>query len=147
MLWCILYIQDSFLWKKFKISIFGGISKFLKLIVFRQILTKFGNFGLIGADSATMVMVDSMPSFERKKRKHHNFCKKCQNLACDGLLESPLNFPSTQKFKKIQLQIGIIIVCPRSLNSIYGSHSLLGVKINLQCFLENFFKMDSIIVC
>jgi hypothetical protein len=35
-----------FFWKKIKISIFGGISKFLKLIVFGQILTKFGNFRL-----------------------------------------------------------------------------------------------------
>jgi succinate-acetate transporter protein len=81
--------------KKIKISIFGGISKFLKLIVFGQILTNFGSFGLFWADSAAMAMADSMPSFERKKRKCHNFCKKCQNLACDGLLESPLNFPST----------------------------------------------------
>jgi hypothetical protein len=31
--------------KKIKISIFGGISKFLKLIVFGQILTRFGSFG------------------------------------------------------------------------------------------------------
>jgi hypothetical protein len=30
---------------KIKISIFGGISKFLKLIVFGQILTRFGSFG------------------------------------------------------------------------------------------------------
>jgi hypothetical protein len=32
---------------KIKISIFGGISKVLKLIVFGQILTKFGGFGQI----------------------------------------------------------------------------------------------------
>jgi hypothetical protein len=31
--------------KNIKISIFGGISKFLKLIVFGQILIKFGSFG------------------------------------------------------------------------------------------------------
>jgi hypothetical protein len=47
-----------------------------------------------------MAMADNMPSFERKKRKHHNFCEKCQNLVCDGLLESPLNFPSTSKVSK-----------------------------------------------
>jgi hypothetical protein len=79
--------------KKIKISIFGGISKFLKLIAFGQVLTKFACFGLFWADSTTMVMVDSMPSYERKKRKP-------QNLACDGLLESLLNFPSTRKLSK-----------------------------------------------
>jgi hypothetical protein len=63
-------------------------------------LTKFGSFGQFWADSAAMAVADSMPSFERKERKCHNFCKKCQNLACDGLLESHLNFPSTKKVSK-----------------------------------------------
>jgi hypothetical protein len=49
MLQCVLYIQDfCFIFKKIKISIFGGISKFLKLIVFGQILTKFGYLGCFG---------------------------------------------------------------------------------------------------
>jgi hypothetical protein len=86
--------------EKIKISIFGGISKFLKLVVSGQILKKIGNFGLFWADSTTMAVADSMPLFESKKKKRHNFCKKCQNLACDGLLESPLNFPSTKKVSK-----------------------------------------------
>jgi hypothetical protein len=43
-------------------------------------------------------------------------------------LESPLNFLSTKKFQKIQLQIGIVVVCLKSLNSIYGTHNPLGVK-------------------
>jgi hypothetical protein len=60
-------------WKKIKISIFGGISNFLKLIVFGQILTKLA----VWADSVAMAGPDNMPSFERKKIKHHNFCKKC----------------------------------------------------------------------
>jgi hypothetical protein len=38
------YIIFFFL-KKLKISIFGGISKFLKQIIFGWILTKFGSFG------------------------------------------------------------------------------------------------------
>jgi hypothetical protein len=65
-------------------------------------LTIFGIFGLFlfWADLAAMAMADSMPSFERKERKCHNFCKKYQNLACDGLLESPLNLPSTKKVSK-----------------------------------------------
>jgi hypothetical protein len=44
----LLHIGFFFL-KKIKISIFGGISKFLKLIVFGQILTKFDSFGLFWA--------------------------------------------------------------------------------------------------
>jgi hypothetical protein len=44
-------------------------------------------------------------------------------------LESPLNFPSTKKkVSKIQLQIGIVVACPKSLNSIYGTHNPLGVN-------------------
>jgi hypothetical protein len=42
--------------KKIKTSSFGGISKFLKLIVFGQILAKFANFGQIWADSPTLAM-------------------------------------------------------------------------------------------
>jgi hypothetical protein len=44
-----------------KISIFGGISKFLKLIVFGQILANFGSFGQFWADLA-----DSMPQLGLK---------------------------------------------------------------------------------
>jgi hypothetical protein len=67
MLGCIFYVHDFILfWKKNKISSFGGISKFVKLIVFGQILTKFGSFGQFWANSTTMAMADSMPSFERK---------------------------------------------------------------------------------
>ena len=39
--------------------------------------------------------------------------------------EFPIHY---KKFFKIQLQIGIVIVCPKSLNSIYGTHNPLGVK-------------------
>jgi succinate-acetate transporter protein len=53
--------------KKIKISIFGGISKFFKQIVFGQILTKFGSFALFWASSAAMAVVHSISSFERKK--------------------------------------------------------------------------------
>jgi hypothetical protein len=47
-----------------------------------------------------MAMAKSIPTFERKNRKLHNFCKKYQNLACNDLLKSPLNFPFTQKVSK-----------------------------------------------
>jgi hypothetical protein len=47
--------------KDTKISIFGGISKFLKLIIFGQILAKFGSFGQFWADSTALTVADSMP--------------------------------------------------------------------------------------
>jgi hypothetical protein len=37
-----------------------------------------------------------------------------------------------KKFQKIQLQIGIVIAYPKSLNSIYGTHNPLEVKIYVQ---------------
>jgi hypothetical protein len=40
-----------------------------------------------------------------------------------------LIFHPPNKFQKIQLQIGIMVVCPKSQNSIYGTHGLLGVKL------------------
>jgi hypothetical protein len=48
--------------KNTEISIFGGISKFLKLIVFGQILANFGSFGQIWADSDALIVADSMPN-------------------------------------------------------------------------------------
>ena len=51
--------------EKLKISIFGGISKFLK-----HILTKFGSLGQFWKYSTAMAKADSMPSFERKKKEN-----------------------------------------------------------------------------
>jgi succinate-acetate transporter protein len=47
--------------KNTKISIFGGISKFFKLIVFGQISTNFGSFGQIWANFVALAVADSMP--------------------------------------------------------------------------------------
>jgi hypothetical protein len=47
MLWCPLYTWKFFFLKKTKIQIFGGISKFLELIVFWQISEVLGSFGQI----------------------------------------------------------------------------------------------------
>jgi hypothetical protein len=52
--------------KNTKISIFGGISKFLKLIVFGQILADFCNFVQIWADLAALTVADSMPQLGLK---------------------------------------------------------------------------------
>jgi hypothetical protein len=45
--------------KNIKIPIFGGISKFPKLIVFGQILTDFGSFGQIWVDSSALLEAGS----------------------------------------------------------------------------------------
>jgi succinate-acetate transporter protein len=56
-----------------KISILGGISKFLKLIVFGQILADFGSFGQFWANFAILAVVDSMPKLRLKSLKPRNF--------------------------------------------------------------------------
>jgi hypothetical protein len=66
--------------KKIIISIFGGVSEFLKLFVFGQILTKLGNFGQFWVDSAVVAMADSMPSFERKKENVITYAKSVRIL-------------------------------------------------------------------
>jgi hypothetical protein len=55
MLWC-PSTHKSFLFKKTKILIFGGISKFLELIV----------FGQIWVDFATLAVADNMPKLGLK---------------------------------------------------------------------------------
>jgi hypothetical protein len=42
----------------------------------------------------------TLPSNEKNYFDHHNSYNKGPNLACNGLLESPLNFPSTKKVSK-----------------------------------------------
>jgi hypothetical protein len=56
-----------------KISIFGVISKFLKLIVFGQILADFGSFGQIWANSVALTVADNMLKLRLKTKKPHNF--------------------------------------------------------------------------
>jgi hypothetical protein len=46
-LWCLIYVWNFLFLKNIKISIFGGISKFLELIIFGQILAILGRFELI----------------------------------------------------------------------------------------------------
>jgi hypothetical protein len=69
MILCPLYTWKAFSLKKTKISIFGGISKFLKLIVFGQIFTILGSFRQFWANLgrlAKLVMVGSMPKLRLK---------------------------------------------------------------------------------
>jgi hypothetical protein len=44
--------------------------------------------------------VAALPSNEKNSFDHHNSYNKGPNLACNGLLESPLNFSSTKKVSK-----------------------------------------------
>jgi hypothetical protein len=41
-----------------------------------------------------------LPSNEKNSSNHHNSYNKGPNLMCNGLLESPLSFPSTKKVLK-----------------------------------------------
>jgi hypothetical protein len=66
MLWCPIYTWKFFFGKETKISIFGGISEFLELIVFGQILA-------VLADFAALAMADSMPEPHLKSYKLDNF--------------------------------------------------------------------------
>jgi hypothetical protein len=81
-----------------------------------------------------MAVADSMLLFEREKRRKSfiTYAKSVKILCIMACWERPLNFPSTKKFQKIQLQIGIVVACPKSLNSIYGIHGPLGIKIQLE---------------
>jgi hypothetical protein len=38
-------------------------------------------------------------------------------------------FHLPKEFQKFHLQIGIVVVCPKSPNSIYGTHNPLGIKV------------------
>jgi hypothetical protein len=53
---------------------------------------------------------------------------KVQILCAMACLKALSNPHLPKKFQKIHLQIGIRAVCPYPPNSIYGSHSPLGVK-------------------
>jgi hypothetical protein len=47
-------------------------------------------------------------------------------MACWKVLQ--ISHPP-KKFQKFHLQIGIAVVCPKSLNSIYGTYNPLGIKL------------------
>jgi hypothetical protein len=48
-------------------------------------------------------VLPALPSNEKNSFDYHNSYNKGPNLVCNGLLENPLNSPSTNKVKKIQL--------------------------------------------
>jgi hypothetical protein len=66
-LWYLLYVQKFLFSNNITISIFGGVSNFLKLIVFEQILAKICQFWVnLGTDFAAYTMIDSMPNARLK---------------------------------------------------------------------------------
>jgi hypothetical protein len=81
-------------------------------------------------------VLPALPSNEKNSFDHHNSYNKGPNLARNGLLESPLNFPSTKKVSKNPSTNWNRSCVPKSLNSIYGTHSPLGVKTNKKCARE-----------
>jgi hypothetical protein len=58
--------MEIFIFEKHWNLNFGGISKFLKLMVFGQILAVLGSFGQIWANYAALTVVDSMPQLGLK---------------------------------------------------------------------------------
>jgi hypothetical protein len=54
-------MESFFFLKNTKISIFGGISKFLELLICRQILADFGQFWVNLGRFVALAMVDNMP--------------------------------------------------------------------------------------
>jgi hypothetical protein len=47
-------------------------------------------------------VLHGLPSNEKNSSDRHKSYNKGPNLACNGLLESPLKSPSIKKFQKIQ---------------------------------------------
>jgi hypothetical protein len=74
---------------KNKISTFGGFSKFLKLIVFGKILTKFGSLGCFGQIQLLWQWLTICPHLKGKKENVITFAKSVRILhvmACCKLL-------------------------------------------------------------
>jgi hypothetical protein len=72
----------------FFFPISGDISKFFKLIVFEQILAKYGNFGKIWADSTTLAVAKSMPEARLKSYKPSNSSIANPKATWSGSLKS-----------------------------------------------------------
>jgi hypothetical protein len=70
-----------------------------------------------------------------KKENVITFAKSVRILRVMACYKALLISHPPKQFQKIQLQIGILVVCPKSLNSIYGTHSPLGV---------NFFNLSMV---
>jgi hypothetical protein len=70
---------------------------------------------------------------------------KVQILCAMACLKALSNPHLPKKFQKIHLQIEITAVCPDPPNSIYGSHSPLGV--NVPSLVEIFLNTHDLSIC
>jgi hypothetical protein len=76
-------------------------------------------------------VLPALPSNEKNSFDHHNSYNTGQNLVYNGLLESPLNFASTKKVSKNPITNWNRGCVPKSLNSIYGTHTPLRINIDI----------------
>ena len=97
---CFFYTQKFLFSKNTKISIFGGILKFLKLIVFGQIFANFGSFLQFWADPAAFTVADSMPQLGLKSLKPHDFGTMSPNVMCSVSLKNYHPYLQLQQVSK-----------------------------------------------
>jgi hypothetical protein len=72
-------------------------------------------------------VLPALPSNKKNSFDHHNFYNKGPNLARNGLLESPLNFPSIKKVSKNPITKWNRSCVPKILKfHIWNSHSFRG---------------------
>ena len=108
--------------KNIKISIFGGISKFSKLIVYGlrrvwQILVVLGNFGQIWAGSIALPIANRIPLDGLKTLKANN-----ATTPCSGSLESYDPYLLLQKVSKYPHAFAIHCNMPKTKNAIHIEH-------------------------
>jgi hypothetical protein len=68
------------------------------------------------------------PHLKGKKEKVITFAKSVKILPVMACWKALRISHPPKKFQKIQLQIGIVVMCPKSQNPIYGTHSPLGIE-------------------
>jgi hypothetical protein len=112
---------------KTKISIFGGISKFFKLIVFGQIWADLGRFGQLLLHWQWLI---AYPNLGWNLKNLITFEPWVQTLCVASHWKATIHIYNLKKFQKIQKIIAFTAACPKSLNSIYGTHWPLEVKIS-----------------
>jgi hypothetical protein len=77
---------------------------------------------------ANCLWVDLFPHLKGKKENIMTYAKSVRILHVMANWKALWISHLPKKFQKIQLQIGIVAACPKSINSIYGTHSPLGIK-------------------
>ena len=112
---------NFYFWKKFKISIFGGISKFCLWAD----LSKFWQFW---ADFVALAMVDNMAEVWLKSSKPHNFWTMSPNVTCSISLEIYSSISTTTKVSKFPKIECIHSGLPRNAKSHFGYLVPLGAN-------------------